>query len=181
MLEIRVEFILKFGAPYAFSSSTIPVRTSALNHKTLDDSMKNQPIIIAITSMCDEVFASFGTFGLEQIDVNITSVCLNNGLDRRLVGSLLLFCLWGYEMLVLLVGTLVENISAWGVFIFWVFRFPSTEEVKSIFLKSRCNNERIGCNFFSSSCSLRIFHRLSLEYTEFQETFGVFALTDDKS
>ena len=106
-----------------------------MNHKTLDDSMENESIIIAIPSVRDEVFARFGTFGLEQIDVNIASVCLDNSLDCGFICSLLLFCLGSNEMLVFLVGTLVENVSAGGVFILRVFWLSTAEEVKSIFFE----------------------------------------------
>jgi hypothetical protein len=53
------ELVFKVSTPYTFSTSPITERISRLEHELLDDSVKENVVVVAILNMRDEILDRF--------------------------------------------------------------------------------------------------------------------------
>ena len=83
MFQVWAYFILKLLAPDRVAACSISFRTSCLAHKSLDYSMENQIVVIAVFSMCREILNCFGAFIGEEFAVDLAHRRVDDNFRRQ--------------------------------------------------------------------------------------------------
>jgi hypothetical protein len=144
MLKSIMKLILKFSSPNTLTSSTIPIRTSSLYHEPFNNSMESQSNIITLLSQSYKILHCLTHFLSKQSNVNIT----HSRLNYRILSQTQMILLHLYDLLILLIRFLIENISTLFflhyvhiiisiAFVYLhIFWFSSTKDIEPMFLKS---------------------------------------------
>ena len=67
---------------YISTPCAITIRVTSLHHKSLDYSMKNNSIIVFISTMNNKIFYCLGALLGKQFDVNFSHTCIYYGLRK---------------------------------------------------------------------------------------------------
>jgi hypothetical protein len=67
-LQITGAFVFKVFAPDGLTSAACAGRVAALNHKLLNDTVKDDTVVVAILAVRSEILASFGSDLGEEIE-----------------------------------------------------------------------------------------------------------------
>ena len=88
-MQLTAALVLKLGAVNAFTAAAGAGGVAALNHKILDDAVKNQSVVVALFRQRHKVLHRFGgNLGI-KLNGDIAHVGMHNGTGTAALGKLL--------------------------------------------------------------------------------------------